>query len=528
MKVTAFLLGVIPVFLLSASSVLSQPQTDINAKVAQINIDKATLGDVIRIFGEPQKYMWGNQAFTKDKLPEQFVAVYPNGFNVCFANSRIEELRFEGAGCDYVFAGKIRIGSSLDEAIELLGQPKNTVQGKSNAFQDGVLYKDIDGQKGRCYYGRKDKGARLFFADYKVMALYVARSGYDAGGGGEGSPVDSVKEFDDVRWKDLSKIKPTVVAAVISTLWFNEKTVWPDTNAILPGRKPDELIKKAMNPGLGVGQLHNQGITGKGVNVAIIDQPLYQDHPEFAGKIAAYFDTGCKFESSMHGPAVASLLVGANCGTAPDAKLYYAAVPSWLKDSSYYAKALDWIVEQNSKLPAGQKIRVVSVSAKPSGVDSPFEKNQQMWDQAYARAEAEGMLVLDCTHHHGLIGPCWIDASFPEDAARCTAGQPDNPSFRLDEGRIYAPTCPRTTAEQNNKGDFSYQYCGKGGLSWAIPYVAGVLAMGWQVNPGLGPEQMKEMLFNSAAKGQNGAKIIDPQRFIGMARAAKPKSAQNY
>jgi serine protease AprX len=373
----------------------------------------------------------------------------------------------------------------------------------------------------------------MFFADYKVTALYVTRSGFDAGGGGKGGfqtvrPVDSVKEFDDVRFKDLSKLKSSVTAALISTLRFNEKTVWPDTNTMLPGRKPDELIKKAMNPGLGIGQLHKQGITGKGVNVAIIDQPLYRDHPEFAGKIAAYFDTGCQSESSMHGPAVASLLVGTNCGTAPDAKLYYVAVPSWLKDAEYYSKSIGWILEQNAKLPADSKIRVISVSAAPSGQGSPFEKNQEMWDQACARAEAEGMLVLDCTRHHGLIGPCWINASFPEDAVRCTAGQPDNPSFQPDEGRIYAPTCPRTTAEQYNKNEFSYQYCGKGGLSWAIPYVAGVLAMGWQVNPSLGPEQMKEILFKSATEGQNGAKIIDPQKFISMVKTAKPKNASNY
>jgi hypothetical protein len=199
-----------------------------------------------------------------------------------------------------------------------------------------------------------------------------------------------------------------------------------------------------------------------------------------------------------------------------------------LKDSSYYAKAIDWIIEQNKKLPADQKIRVISVSAAPSGQGSPFEKNQQMWDDACSRAEAEGMLVLDCTQHHGLIGPCWMDASFPEDAVKCSGGFPGTSSFSPAEGRIYAPTCPRTTAEQYNKGEFSYQYCGKGGLSWAIPYVAGVLAMGWQVNPGLGPEQMKEILFNSAADGQNGVKIIDPQRFIAMVKTAKPKIASSH
>jgi hypothetical protein len=526
---TSFLFVVIcAVALFAYIPVFSQTESDINAKVAQLNIDSATLEDVIRIFGEPMEYRWGQETFSKNNLPSRYVAVYQGGFSVFMSGGKITELRFEQVDSGYVFAGMIRIGSSLDEVLSAIGQPKDTVQGKSNAFQDDVLYKDIDGKKGNCYYGRKDKGVRMFFADYKVSALYVTRGDYDAGGGG-GSfqtvrPVDSVKEFDDVRFKDLRSIKPSVVAAVIRTLTFNEKTVWPDTNNMPPAKKPDSLLANAMNPGLGVRQLHKQGITGKGVNVAIIDQPLYQDHPEFKGKIIAYHDVGCQSESSMHGPAVASLLVGTNCGTSPDAKVFYVAAPSWTKDTAYQAQALDWIIEQNAKLPADQKIRVVSVSAAPSGPGSLFDKNQQMWDEAYSRAEAAGILVLDCTQHRGFIGSCWLNAASPDDINLCKPGYPSKPTIGFRAGNLLAPTSPRTTAEQYNKDQFSYQYCGEGGLSWAIPYVAGVLAMGWQVNPGLGPEKMKEILFNSAATGQNGAKIIDPQRFIGMVKTAKPNN----
>ena len=50
------------------------------------------------------------------------------------------------------------------------------------------------------------------------------------------------------------------------------------------------------------------------VNVAIIDQPLALDHPEYKGKIASYkIFTPENYEmnvSSMHGPAVTSFLVG--------------------------------------------------------------------------------------------------------------------------------------------------------------------------------------------------------------------------
>src|SRR5262249_33985137 len=153
------------------------------------------------------------------------------------------------------------------------------------------------------------------------------------------------------------------------------------------------LLANMKNPGLGVHKLHAQGITGKGVKVAIIDQPLFQDHPEFAKKIVAYHDVGCESETSMHGPAVASLLVGSQCGTAPGARLYYVAAPSWTGDSAFQAKALDWIVGENAKLSAGDKIRVVSVSAAPSGKGSPFKKNQEMWDTAVVRAEQAGLLV---------------------------------------------------------------------------------------------------------------------------------------
>jgi subtilisin family serine protease len=293
------------------------------------------------------------------------------------------------------------------------------VTGEKLAFKPRVLYKDWDGKKGYCYYSRPEQNIRLFFADYKVTGLYVPLE-EDGSGGGDGehfmqvTAISEVKEYQDVRFKDLSKLKLAGRPALPPTLTFNQKTIWP--TEMPPGAEPARLLADAMNPGLGVRKLHQEGLTGKGVNVAIIDQPLYQDHPEFAGKIAAYHDVGCESESSMHGPAVASLLVGAKCGTAPEAHLYYVAAPSWTGDSAYYGKALDWITDQNEKLPAGQKIRVVSVSAAPSGPGSPFKKSKEMWDTACARAEKAGILVLDCTGHHGVLGPCYFDGSDPNGA----------------------------------------------------------------------------------------------------------------
>lgn len=328
-------------------------------------------------------------------------------------------------------------------------------------------------------------------------------------------PIHKIKAYQDVRFRDMTGLDLSAKPDLPATLNFNQATIWP---AARRGEAKD-LLSSAMNPGLGIRKLHHDGLTGKGVTVAIIDQPLYQDHPEFSGKIAVYHDVGCESETSMHGPSVASLLVGTQCGTAPDARLYFVAAPSWTSDTAYYARALDWIVEQNAKLPPADKIRVVSVSAAPSGPGSPFEKNTEMWDPACERVEKAGILVLDCTSHHGFIAPCYYDAADSENVSRCKPGFPGYPGTLAKGERLLVPCSPRTTAEEYLKGQCSYQYCGRGGLSWAIPYCTGVLALGWQARPDLNAAQMRELLFKSAYKAADGSLIINPQEFIQMVKA---------
>lgn len=75
-----------------------------------------------------------------------------------------------------------------------------------------------------------------------------------------------------------------------------------------------------------------------------------------------------------------------------------------------------------------------------------------------------------------------------------------------------------TTAEEYDKGDYKYQYNGQGGQSWAIPYVAGVMAMGWQVNPDLTGEHMVKLLFDSAYEADKDTLIINPPAFIKLVK----------
>ncbi|MCJ7544250.1 MAG: hypothetical protein MUP47_06750 [Phycisphaerae bacterium] len=504
--------------------------SDITTRINELAAEGGSLQDVIRVLGEPQSYVWSDQTFTKDNLPDRYIAFYTGGLSVFMAFGKVREVRLHGGPTEYRFAGKLAIGSSLEEVLAVLGEPGKTVTGGELTYEDNVLYRDCTPRGGTgtlSYYARPDKRVRVFMEDDRVTALLLACD--DLGPRRPRAtakavqpvqpvePVESVKEYDDVRGKDLGKMDFRWRGNLLATLTFNQATVWPPEPHMPLGGDPAKLMEAAKNPGLGVRDLHAQGITGKGVCVAIIDQPLYLDHPEFAGKIAAYHDVGCRSEWSMHGPAVASLLVGSSCGTAPEATLYHVAAPSWTKDTAYQAQALDWIVEQNAKLPADRKIRVVSVSASPSGPTTLFTKNTEMWDAACKRAEKAGLLVLDCTQHHGFISRCWLDPNDPENVSKCTPGAPGNPQpGRL--GQLFVPSCPRTTAEERQKGQCKYIYWGRGGLSWTIPYCAGVLAMGWQLRPEIPPEAMRGLLFKSAYVKDRNTRIINPPEFIRAVR----------
>ncbi|HUU17044.1 MAG TPA: S8 family serine peptidase, partial [Sedimentisphaerales bacterium] len=455
-------------------------------------------------FGEDEVVHRGEEKYNLNNLPRGLIIMAFGNISFWISDDSVEAISVRSPL--YKFSNGLGVGDSEQKIKQAFGEDFQLGEGKDLRLRE-------DEEKDLLFYDAKGLGFEIHKKNQTIAEILV----YE---GSSVKPIESIKPFDDVRSKDLSKLDLSSSKGLIATLAFNQQTVWPEQAKMPPGSDPKKILADGMNPGLGVRELHQQGITGKGVNVAIIDQPLLPDHPEYDGKIVAYHDTGCgPSRSSMHGPAVASLLVGTNCGTAPDAKVYYAAAPMWTGDTAYEAKALDWIVEQNKKLPVTQKIRVVSVSAAPSSLRARV-KNQHMWDPACARAEADGIMVLDGTNHRGFLSRCWYDVRDPESVGKCNPGVPER-EYRLellDPAYIHVPASCRTTAK--SAGDYrdSYVYWGSGGESWTFPYCAGVLAMGWQIRPDLTPAQMKEMLFASAHVQKSGAKIINPRAFIDLVR----------
>ncbi|NQU80365.1 MAG: S8/S53 family peptidase [Bacteroidetes bacterium] len=322
--------------------------------------------------------------------------------------------------------------------------------------------------------------------------------------------------YSDVRFSHFDE-DITLSMDEIKKLSFNRLTMWNTVNKELS----EKVLEFGAFNGNDIEELHNNGITGKGVNVAIIDQNLAGEHPEFQGKIAEYHDMGCNqpgTSGSMHGPAVTSILVGENLGTAPGAKVYYYAAPSWTGDGKYYADALLEIIEKNTELAPSEKIKVVSVSAAPGGKGSPFNKNLDLWQIAVEEAEKVDILILDCTFENSIIGPGYFELDKQKKIQHIVSGWPNNRQFHTQEGKVTVPSSYRTVAEEYLSGEYGYYYTATGGLSWSIPYAAGVCAMAWQINPNITSLQMKEIIFNTAYTTERNDRVINPKAII---RAAK-------
>ncbi|RPI72888.1 MAG: hypothetical protein EHM45_21555, partial [Desulfobacteraceae bacterium] len=473
-------------FKVSALYLRDQPVPEINQKIGQYDFENSDREKVISVFGEPMKYTAYGQEYPKDNLPEFYCMEYPGDFMICVYQNRAYELRFHSNALGYKWPdsgtgawGTIQVGASLQEVLWMVGEPTETVVGQACDGRDKVLYKDIDGQTGYCYYARSDRNVRFFFLDNKVNALYL--TGYP------------IIPYADVRCRNLAEFDLSGKLDLVKSLFYNTKTTWPGKDKLPADVDPLKVLENGKNPGLGVRTLHKQGITGQGISVAIIDQNLERlDHPEFNGKLVEYYEVeDMPYQGSFHGPAVISLLAGKHCGTAPDVNIYYVAIPSWSDDAAYFAKALDWILEKNKSLTASKKIRVVSFSEFTDD-EVKHPKNQDLWKAAMERAKAEGILLLDLKRKNGFVGSCYFNPGDPENVQSCKPGFPGFPLL-YDPTHLLAPTAYHAYAEHSSNRLFEYCYDNEGGWSWAPPYVAGVLAMGWQIRPEMTGEQMKEL-----------------------------------
>ena len=323
----------------------------------------------------------------------------------------------------------------------------------------------------------------------------------------------------DLTTFDLSKSKDNLLYAS-----FDSKTQWPLADKMPADFDWKQIMGIGKDPGLGIRNLHDQGNTGKGVGIAIIDQVLLTDHIEFKGRIRLYeeADDIIGGRSSMHGPAVASIAVGKTVGVAPEADLYFIATQEF-GNPSYIANLIRRVIEINEMLPAERKIRVLSIA---SGW-MPDEKGYEEIVSAMKEATVAGIFVISSSlseiyglNFQGLGREPFTDPNQFQSYEPGLWWQERFYQQGLPANTLLVPMDSRTTASPTGTKD--YVFYRQGGWSWSIPYIAGMYALAAQVKPNITPEEFWETALQTGKTiqiGHNGKEyefgvILDPQALI--------------
>ncbi len=343
----------------------------------------------------------------------------------------------------------------------------------------------------------------------------------------------------DVRSFDLSALDLRSSLADLVYASFDSRTRWPPADRMPEGFDRDRILEIGKDPGLGVRGLHARGIDGKGVGIAIIDQPLLVDHVEYKNQLRLYEEINVTpgTGTQMHGAAVASIAVGRSTGVAPAADLYY--IGSWTGDwglgggsftynFAYYAQAIRRVLEVNQRLPARRKIRVIALQIGWT----PGQKGYAEITAAVKEAKMKGLLVVSSSleetfgfRFHGLGRRPFADPNRFESfepgswwSAAWWRGQGWTGGAMTD--RLLVPMDSRTTASPC--GVDEYVFYREGGWSWSIPYLAGLYALGAQVKPSITPEEFWNAALETARNSELSrdgvvrtlGRIADPSALI--------------
>ena len=293
--------------------------------------------------------------------------------------------------------------------------------------------------------------------------------------------------------------------------------------------------------------LHEKGIDGRGVTVAVIESGVPR-HEDFGDRIKAFKDFGSRkrapHDPKGHGTHVAGIILGDGAkvdGVAPKADLVAVRISS----EREAIQAVDWVIANKEKY----SIDVLNLSL---GVDAKANPAEDEFRLAAERAVDAGLVVVVSAGNECKGGICPSTISSPGVSPKViTVGATDdNGTSLLKDDKIWdksrqgtlmegkpdlvAPgagglsiLAPKSVfADRVPKGS---EYLAVSGSSQASPMVAGAAALLLQVNPALTHQQIKDIFTDTAKplpgvkKSAQGAGRLDLDGAVKAAAALKKR-----
>jgi serine protease AprX len=277
----------------------------------------------------------------------------------------------------------------------------------------------------------------------------------------------------------------------VSMIWYDE---------------PVHTMLDASVPLLDTPLVWQAGITGQGINVAIVDTGIDPNHPDFAGRIVQVKDfTGeGNVDKHGHGTHVAGIVGGAGAkyrGVAPECLLYIAKVlrANGSGRTSDVMIGIEWAVEQGAQ--------VVNLSLGSDGACDGTDALSVLCDAAVAKGVVLCVAAGNAGPGASTVGSPGCAKTVITVGATTKADQIANFSSRgpTSDGRIKPDVCfpgvniVSCRAAGTTMGTpLDALYTSASGTSMATPHATGACALLLQARPGLSPQQIKEILMNTA------------------------------
>ncbi len=317
----------------------------------------------------------------------------------------------------------------------------------------------------------------------------------------------------------------------------------PSSPAPIQAARPEDDYGVALEQlgMIGVPAMHECGLTGAGVVVAVQDTGFQRDHVAFAqldvldeydfinGDGVVSYEEGDPESQHRHGTSVLSLVAGSDpgnyMGVAPDVTVLLSKTEDTSQEEpieeDWFVEGLEWAEASGADLLTASLCYYDWYSAED------MDGQTAVTTIAATIAVGNGLILINSAGNSG-----------PEDT---TIGAPADADGLIAVGAVDIFTNPASftsrgpTADGRIKPDVSApgvddwvvdpdtidEYKQGSGTSYAAPMTAGVVALMLQAFPDLGPAEMRELLTSTASQANNpdntlGWGIVDAVSAAGL------------
>ena len=266
--------------------------------------------------------------------------------------------------------------------------------------------------------------------------------------------------------------------------------------------------------------IHDQGITGKGVTIAVLDGAVNPNIPELRG--ANIQDrTPCVMtsapENAAHGATVAQILVSPEFGVAPGATLYTYTIPLYGDSPGSNCTISGWTGEAVNDTPLLIE-QAINDGADIITISSSFGDTESIdlrW--AMARALAEGVIVVAAMGNETTENPTDTLALWRGICGIGATTRYNSLTEYTNWGNGLLTTALGTVVTRDvSTGRVEEAE----GTSFATPIIAGFLALGWEhFDEDVSADQMLQALALTGRSGSEWNKLTgygpaDPIAFL--------------